>query len=104
MALSEYEQKILAELEYSLFTQDPQFGDSLSGKRIHAQRRRNLRRGVIGFIVGSVCLVSFLTSSIALSLIGLATMFVSSVLILSSVCALRRIRNVPAAHPSVRIG
>jgi hypothetical protein len=104
MALTEYEKKVLAELEYSLFTQDSQFGDSLSGKRIHAQGRRILRRGVTGFAVGSVCLVSFFTSSSTLSLIGLATMFVSSVVILSNVSSLRRVKGDPTSHPSVRIG
>jgi hypothetical protein len=104
MALTEYERKVLAELEFSLFTDDPQFGDSLSGKRIHDQGRRNLRRGVTGFVVGSVCLVSFFTTSIVLSVIGLATMFVSLVAILSNVSSLRRVKMAPTAHPSVRIG
>jgi len=97
MALTEYEQKVLAELEYSLLTQDPKFGDSLSGKRIHAQGRRILRRGVTGFAVGSVWLVLFFTSSITISLIGLATMFVSSVVILSNVSSLRSVRGIPPA-------
>lgn len=104
MALSEHEQKVLSELECSLFTQDPQFGDSLSGKRIHARRRRILRWGAIGFVAGAVCLVTFFTSSIALSLLGLATMFISSVVNLSSVSALRRMKSTRTSHPSVRIG
>jgi hypothetical protein len=104
MALSEYEQKILSELEYSLFTQDPQFGESLSGKRIYARSRRIVRWGVTGFVAGSVCLLTFFTASFALSLVGLALMFVSSVAVVSSVSALKRVRKVPTSHPSVRIG
>ncbi|HVB52395.1 MAG TPA: DUF3040 domain-containing protein [Acidimicrobiales bacterium] len=104
MALSEHEQKVLSELECSLFIEDPQFSDSLSGKRILSQKRRTLRWGAIGFVAGSVGLVTFFTSSIALSLLGLATMFISSVLTLSSVSALRRMKSTRTSHPSVRIG
>ena len=104
MALSEYEQKILSELEYSLFAEDPQFGESLSGKRMYAQSRRIVRWGVMSFVAGSVCLVTFFTSLFVLSLLGLVTMFVSSVAALSSASALKRMRKVPTSHPSVRIG
>jgi dolichyl-phosphate-mannose--protein O-mannosyl transferase len=104
MALSQHEQKILSQLEYSLFAEDPRFGESLSGKRIYDRSRRIVRWGVMSFVTGSLCLVLFFTSSFALSLLGLATMFISSIAVLSSASALNRVRRIPSSHPSVRIG
>lgn len=104
MALSEYEQKVLSELEYSLFAQDPHFEEGLNGKRIFDQRRRILHWGLTTFFIGSVCLVTFFTSSTLISLLSLATMFVSSIAVLSSLRTLKRVRNAPSSYPSVRSG
>jgi hypothetical protein len=77
MPLSEHEQKVLTELEASLSTPDPHFGDSLSGISAYTQKRRNAWWAVVGFVAGLLCLVTFFTSSIVIGLVGLATMSVS---------------------------
>ncbi|HVA51944.1 MAG TPA: DUF3040 domain-containing protein [Acidimicrobiales bacterium] len=104
MALTEHEQEILSELEFSLFAQDPEFGERLSGSRIHAHHRGALRCGVTGFVVGSVSLVAFFASSIIFSFVSLAVMFFSGVTVLTSLGALRRLRKPHSKHPSVPIG
>lgn len=104
MALTEHEQEILSELEYSLFAQDPQFGESLNGRRMYARTRGVLRWSVAGFVVGAGCLVAFFTSSTVLSLLSLATMFVSSVGVLTCLSALKRMKKPLSRHPSVRVG
>jgi dolichyl-phosphate-mannose--protein O-mannosyl transferase len=102
MALSEYERKVLSELEHSLFAQDPQFGESLNGNRIGVRRRRVLRWGVMSFLCGAVCLITSFTSSMILSFISLAILIASSIVIVTHARGLKWIEKVPSSHPSVR--
>lgn len=104
MALSEHERKVLSELEYSLFAQDPHFGESLNGNRICARRRRVLRWGVMSFVCEAICLITSFTSSIIVSFVSLAMLIVSSIAMATNARGLKWIEKVPSSHPSVRNG
>jgi hypothetical protein len=103
MALSDYEKRVLHELEYSLFAQDPQFDENLSGRQIRARRHRAVRWSVVAFVLGTGVLVGSFTSSPIVSIFSLVTMFVSSVVLLSNASALYRLRKSPTDKEAVLI-
>ncbi len=77
MPLSEHEQKILTDLEASLFEHNPRFAKSVRNISLYARRRRRTRLSIACFIVGLFILVALFTQSIPLGLIGLAVMLAS---------------------------
>jgi hypothetical protein len=77
MPLSEHEQKILTDLEESLFRQDPRFAKKVSNGNFYTRRHRRAL-GAVGFVVGLAIMVAFFTQSLTLGLIGLAVMIGSS--------------------------
>ena len=81
MPLSEHEQRILAELEDSLSKQDPRFAEKVEQTNIYSHGGRRVRWGVAGFIAGLALLLVFLSTSILLSLAGVALMFFSAIVV-----------------------
>ena len=81
MPLSEHEQRILAELEDSLSKQDPRFAEKVEQTNVYSHGGRRVRWGVAGFIAGLALLLVCLSTSILLSLAGLALMFFSAVVV-----------------------
>jgi hypothetical protein len=74
MPLSEHEQKVLTELEYSLFEQDPRLVEAMwAGGNASLWKRRTLW-GVTGYLVGTIVLVAYFTVSLWLGLVGVAVM------------------------------
>lgn len=79
MPLSEHEERILAEIERQLASEDPSFAS-------RTQRRRRsvrspvwrLRLAVAAFVVGFLCLLG-ITFALALGVIGFALMFTAVV-------------------------
>lgn len=84
MALSEEEQRLLAQLEASLAAEDPKLADALRGtstRKIH--RRRATLAGLV-FILGIVALVAGMQVSPFLSVGGFVLMVVAAVTGISS--------------------
>jgi type IV secretory pathway VirB3-like protein len=81
MPLSESEQKILSDLEESFSRQDPRFARGVRQASVFFNARHRVGWSVAGFIVGLALLVAFLTQSIALSLVGVLMMLLSSLAI-----------------------
>jgi hypothetical protein len=81
MPLSESEQRILSDLEDSLSNQDPRFARSVRRASVVLSARRRVLLSIVGFIVGLVMLVVFLTHSILLSLTGVVVMLLSSLVV-----------------------
>lgn len=74
MALSEYEQRVLAEMEQHLRADDPRLASSMSSKRRGVDVRR-LSLGILGFIVGLLTLLAGVaTGWIWLGIIGFVIM------------------------------
>jgi hypothetical protein len=59
MPLSDHEQKILEEIERQLYEQDPKFARNVASKARKGHSTRNLRRGILLFILGFIALFGF---------------------------------------------
>jgi hypothetical protein len=83
MPLSEYEQRVLAEMEQQLSSDDPKLVTSLATPA--APRRGRIAIGVLVALVGLALLVVGMTVSLIwLSLVGFGVMFVGGYLALTS--------------------
>ena len=77
MPLSEDEQRILHEIERSFYENDPDFARGVrESPTVYRHAGRNVKWAALGFVVGLVVLVVFL-SSLVLALIGFVAMLVS---------------------------
>ncbi|MDR1295180.1 MAG: DUF3040 domain-containing protein [Bifidobacteriaceae bacterium] len=95
MPLSEYEQRVLAEMEQQLSSDDPKLVTSLAAPA--APRRGRIALGILVGLVGlAVLVVGMTVSMIWLSLVGFAIMFVGGYVALSAPKA----PGVPAAPKS----
>jgi anti-sigma-K factor RskA len=56
--LSEHEQRLLEQIEQSLYAEDPKFARSVRGKSLHSLKRARLLRAVVGLVVGVVLLLA----------------------------------------------
>jgi hypothetical protein len=76
--LSEDEQRILHEIERSFYENDPDFARGVrESPTVYRHAGRNMKWAALGFVVGLVVLVVFL-SSLVLALVGFAGMLVSA--------------------------
>ena len=79
MPLSENEQRIIAEMERSLTSTDPNFAKTVKTTHVYHHSGVRLRWAVIGFLVGlAVLVVSFSMSTVG-GFVGVAIMFASAV-------------------------
>ncbi|MDR1388099.1 MAG: DUF3040 domain-containing protein [Propionibacteriaceae bacterium] len=79
MALSEAEQKLLAQLESTLMADDPQLAQRLAkapGRRLHPRRATI---GVVGLLLGVVLLLVGMSSHWAVSVLGFVTMLAATI-------------------------
>ncbi len=81
MPLSDHEQRVLAELEESLKRQDPQLAKSVHASNVYVHTGRRVRQSLVGFVLGLIVLVVFLSRNIWLGLVGVAVMFLSAILL-----------------------
>ena len=89
MPLSEYEQRVLEEMEQQLRSDDPKLADAISGAAV--RRPRNVILGTLLGLAGVRLLIAGpLTSYLVLSIIGFLAMF-SGVML-----AISRPKRVPA--------
>lgn len=59
MPLSDYEQRILEEIERQFYQQDPKFARGVATGTLDRKLRRNLRRGVALLVIGALVLFTF---------------------------------------------
>ncbi|MDR0432151.1 MAG: DUF3040 domain-containing protein [Bifidobacteriaceae bacterium] len=82
MPLSEYEQRVLAEMEQQLTSDDPKLATSLTSSA--SPRRGRIALGIFLILLGlAVLVVGMTVSLIWLSLVGFAVMFVGGWVALS---------------------
>ena len=79
MALSEDEQRLLAQMEAALAAEDPKLASTLRGTTRRWHRRRAVLAG-LGFVVGIVLLVGGMELHPALSVGGFVVMLAAAVL------------------------
>jgi sulfite exporter TauE/SafE len=78
--LSEEEQRVLNEMEQTLYRHDPAFAARVKSESVYRYAGRFIRWSVVGFIVGLLVMILWFTTSVVLGLIGVAIMFASLVL------------------------
>jgi hypothetical protein len=56
--LSEHEQRLLEQIEQSLYAEDPKFARAVRGKTLHSLKRARLLRAVVALVVGVAVLLA----------------------------------------------
>jgi len=56
--LSEHEQRLLEQIEQSLYAEDPKFARAVRGKNLHSLKRARLLRAIAGLVVGVALLLA----------------------------------------------
>ncbi|MDP9431194.1 MAG: DUF3040 domain-containing protein [Actinomycetota bacterium] len=85
MPLSEHEQRLLDQIERSLYADDPKFATSVSGADLGTHHRRRVFRSAAIFVLGLILLFAgVITKQTALGVIGFVVMLGSLLLVLSS--------------------
>ncbi len=100
MALTEEEQRLLAQLEASLAADDPKLAQTLGA---HPARRIHGRRATfagIGFVAGVALLIAGMQTVWVLSVLGFIVMFASTVIALGS---WRQVSSIPAPKPPKKV-
>ncbi len=90
MALSEYEQRRLDEMETALRTDDPSFAASVSIDRV--RRRRRIVAAVV-FVLGMVVLVGVLVATAGTVLVGVLVSTVGLMMMVAVAAAVIRWRR-----------
>lgn len=76
--LSEDEQRILHEIERSFYENDPAFARGVSETTLYRHAGRNLKYAAIGFVGGTILLVTSFASSLLLGMLGFLAMLGSA--------------------------
>ena len=79
MPLSEEEQRILQEIERSFYENDPDFAGKVGAVKLERHPGRNARWAALGFVVGMVMLIAFLSNTV-LAFVGFLVMLGSAFL------------------------
>jgi len=79
--LSEDEQRILSEIEAKLYESDPALAHDIADTTIYTHAYRNLKWGLLGFVVGLVMLILMLSVTFYLSCVGFGIMLFSALTI-----------------------
>ncbi len=94
-SLSEHEQRILAEIEKNLRSEDPDFVRHVSEARPTTNASRILRLSILGFVVGLALLLGY-TTNLVLGVLGFLVMLASVVGVVSSARALAEVGRSPS--------
>lgn len=81
MPLSEDEQRILDQIEAKLYESDPTLARDIADTTIYSVAYRNLKWGMLAFVVGFAGLLFALSISFVLSFVGFLVMLVSALAI-----------------------
>jgi hypothetical protein len=102
--LSDHEQKILEEIEKSLYQEDPKFARDVKRRSPQMSERRRVKLGVLLFLVGFGILIGFfITSNIVIGVVAFGAMVGGIVLIAGSIKGLTLGRGGPGSGPRDRL-
>jgi hypothetical protein len=97
--LSEHEQRLLEQIEQSLYAEDPKFARTVQGKNLHSLKRTRLLRAIAGLVVGVALLLAgviTLTGHASLGIgLGVAGFLVMLTAAWYALSTRNRIRAVP---------
>ena len=84
MPLSEDDQRIFSEIERTFYESDPGFARRLSGSTSAVKASRNIKLGIVGFVLGLAMVITLFTVSPVLGFAGFAVMVGSGVLVVDN--------------------
>ncbi len=79
MPLSEHEQRILHELERSLYQEDPAFAERVRSETVYRHARRHCIWSAVTFVTSFFFMIFTFSSSVAVGFLGVVAMFLSAV-------------------------
>ena len=79
--LSEDEQKILSQIEQDFYESDPEFAREVGETSLYRHAFRNIKWGLLGFLVGGIMLVATLSISYVFAFGGFLVIFASTIFI-----------------------
>lgn len=79
MPLSDHEQRILHELEQSLYHEDPEFAERVRSETVYRHAGRYCIWSALGFLAALVFMFFTFSTSVALGFVGVVAMFLSAV-------------------------
>ena len=104
MPLSEHEQRLLEQIEQSLYAEDPKFARAVRGKNLHSLKRARLLRAIAGLVVGVALLLAGVITMTAHPTLGIALGVGGFLVMVGSawyaMSARRGIRPAPTAGPA----
>jgi predicted histidine transporter YuiF (NhaC family) len=77
--LSEHEQRILHELEQSLYQEDPDFAERVRSETVYRHAGRHCVWSALVFVAALAFMLATFSSSVALGFVGVVVMFLSGV-------------------------
>jgi len=102
--LSEHEQRLLEQIEQSLYAEDPKFARAVRGKNLHSLKRARLLRAIAGLVVGVALLLAGVITMTAHPSLGIGLGVGGFLVMVASawyaMSARRGIRPVPTATPA----
>ncbi len=78
MPLSEHEQRILHQLEQSLYKEDPDFAERVRSETVYRHAGRHCVWSGLVFVAGLAFMIVTFTSSVALGFLGVVVMFLAA--------------------------
>jgi hypothetical protein len=88
--LSEDEQRILLQIEREFYENDPEFAREVSQTSLYRHAWRNIKLGLLGFVLGAVVLVASLGVHFLLAFLGFLIVFASTIFIVRNAQKLGR--------------
>ncbi len=85
MPLSEHEQRVLHELEQSLYQQDPDFAERVRSETVYRHAGRHCAWSAATFLASLLFMIFTFASSVALGFVGVVAMFVSGIVFVNNV-------------------
>ncbi|MGC8462843.1 MAG: DUF3040 domain-containing protein [Acidimicrobiales bacterium] len=79
MPLSEHEQRILHELERSLYQEDPAFAERVRSETVYRHAGRHCVWSAFAFVASFLFMIFTFSSSVAVGFLGVVAMFLSAV-------------------------
>ena len=109
MPLSEHEQRLLEQIEQSLYAEDPKFARAVRGKNLHSLKRARLLRSIVGLVLGVALLLAGVITmtahpslGIGLGVGGFLVMVASAWYAMSTRRVVRPVPTTPAAKTAPR--
>ena len=104
MPLSEHEQRLLEQIEQSLYAEDPKFARAVRGKNLHSLKRARLLRAIAGLVLGVALLLAGVITMTAHPSLGIGLGVGGFLVMVASawyaMSARRGVRPVPATTTS----